>query len=131
MIENFRRFEVSSDSTGKWLVQFRWLQNAISIRHADAVDVKFFVKSGDEVREVVVALPHPVLRELSRKANRPLTDPWCMKLAALHVKHMLETGEDLDKTLVTLTEEQLERYNRQLEEIELAQQRQEQPQGVS
>ena len=25
-----------------------------------------------------------------------------MKLAALHLKHMLETGEDMEKTLVTV-----------------------------
>lgn len=119
MIENFRRFEAGPDPEGrKWVVEFRWLQNAITIRHADAVDVKFFLKSGEEVREIVVALPHGLLRELSQELNRPLTDPWCMKLAALHVKQMIETGTELEKRLVTLNKEQLRKYNQELEQIE-------------
>ena len=39
-----------------------------------------------------------------------------MKLAALHLKHMLETGEDLEKTLVTPQPEEIEQYARELEE---------------
>ena len=39
-----------------WQAEFRWHQNAISIRHCDAVDCKYHLSCEDEKREVVVAL---------------------------------------------------------------------------
>jgi hypothetical protein len=111
MMENYRRFDVGPDPFGRnWTVEFRWLQTAISIRHADTVDVKFQLISGEDVQEKVIALPHPDLLALSQKLGRPLTDPWCMKLAALHVRHMIETDQDMEKTLVTVGSADLERY---------------------
>ena len=109
-MESFRRFQAGPDPFGRtWEVEFRWLQTGISIRHADTVDVKFIVwtEDGDEQREEkqekVIALPHPDLLALSSRTGHPLTDSWCLKLAATHLKHMIETGEDLEKTLVTLS----------------------------
>ncbi|MGH9631563.1 MAG: hypothetical protein ACRD7E_24925 [Bryobacteraceae bacterium] len=117
MIENFRRFEVGPDPFGRtWLVEYRWQQTAISIRHSDSVDVKFQLMHEEDVQEKVIALMHPILLVVSRKANRPLTDPWCMKLAALHLKYMIETDTDMDKTLVTPSLEELEEYNKLLEQ---------------
>jgi len=116
MVDNFRHFQAGPDPFGRsWQVDFLWLQTAISIRHSDSVDVKFLLSDGDERMERVVALRHSDLLVLSRKAGRPLADPWCMKLAGLHVLHMVETGEDLEKTLVTVTPDQLEQYNAALE----------------
>ena len=43
-----------------------------------------------------------------------MTDPWCARLAVLHLKHMVETGEDLEKDLITLSAEQLREYNAML-----------------
>lgn len=115
MIENFRRFEVGPDPFGRlWTVEFRWLQTGISIRHADTIDVKYQLMSGEDVQEKVVALPHPALLELSRSTGRPLTDPWCMKLASLHIRHMIETDRDMEKTLVTVMPEELAKYNETL-----------------
>lgn len=59
---------------------------------------------------------HPDLLALSAKTKRPLTDSWCMKLAALHLKQMIETDMDMEKTLVTASLVDLERYNALLEE---------------
>jgi hypothetical protein len=53
---------------------------------------------------------HPYLLLLSAKLGRPVTDPWCSELAALHLRYMIETGEDMDKVLVTPSLEELERY---------------------
>ena len=105
MPDNSRRFEAGPDPFGRiWQVEFRWLQTAISIRHSDTVDVKFVVWTGGEERqERVLALPHLALINLSSHLNHHLTDPWCMKLAASHLKHMIEAGEDLEKVLVTLS----------------------------
>ena len=101
MITNFRQFEVA-DSFGKTCqVEFAWLQNGISIRHADTVDVKFFVDDGSGEQEIIIALRHTDLLQLSAETGRPLTDPWATRLAALHIMRMIETGEDLEKTLVT------------------------------
>jgi hypothetical protein len=102
---NFRRFEAGPDPFGRiWQVEFRWLQTGISIRHADTVDVKFIIwADGEEKQERVIALSHPGLLDLSRQTGHPLTDPWCLKLAAEHLKHMIKSGEDLEKTLVTLS----------------------------
>jgi hypothetical protein len=108
---NVRRFEAGPDPFGRmWQVEFRWLQTGISIRHADTVDVKFVVwTDGEERQEKVLALPHPLLLALSARTAHPLTDAWCLKLAALHLKYMIESGEDLEKTLVTLSADDLER----------------------
>jgi hypothetical protein len=105
MLETFRRFQAGPDPFGRtWEVELRWLQTGISIRHADTVDVKFIVwTEGEERQERIIALPHPDLLALSQEAGHALTDPWCMKLAAQHLKLMIESGEDLEKTLVTVT----------------------------
>ena len=117
-IMNFREFQAGPDPFGKtWQVQFGWLQTAVSIRHSDSVDVKFFLSTGKEKMEKVVAMTHPDLLALSEREDRPLTDPWCMKLAALHLKRMIETGEDIEKTLVTLNPDQLRHYAALLDKV--------------
>lgn len=105
MPDNSRRFEAGPDPFGRiWQVEFRWLQTAISIRHSDTIDVKFVIwTDGEERQERVLALQHLDLLNLSTAVNHPLTDPWCLHLAASHLKHMIEAGEDLEKVLVTLS----------------------------
>jgi hypothetical protein len=112
MIPNFRSFDAGPDPFGRtWQVEFRWLQTGISIRHADTVDVKFEVSTtGEPTQERVVALRHPDLLKLSKSTGHPLTDPWCLKLAGFHLKRMIETGEDIEKTLVTPSLAELEKY---------------------
>ncbi len=111
MIENFRSFETGPDPFGRsWKLCFLWQQNGISIRHADTIDVKWELECEGEKRDLVVALPHPLLLALAKNQNRPITDSWCMKLAGLHAVHMLATWEDMDKSLVTLSQSQLEAH---------------------
>lgn len=111
MAENLRRFTAGPDPFGRtWEAEFRWLQTAISIRHSDTVDVKFVVWTQDEEKqEKIIALPHAELLALSARTGHPLTDPWCLKLAAHHLKYMITSGEDLEKLLVTLSREDLDR----------------------
>lgn len=108
MIENYRRFEATDLFDRKWKVEFLWQQTAISIRHADAVDVKWQLSTEGEFAEKVVALPHTLLLDASKKHGHQLNDPWCMKLAAVHLKQMIETWQDMDKTLITLTSEEID-----------------------
>ncbi len=118
MLENFRQFQAGPDPFGRtWQVHFKWLQTGISIRHADTVDVKFAASpAGEPFEERIIALPHPILLEVSAKVGHPLTDAWCLKIAALHLKHMIESGEDFEKTLVTPLPEEIDRYARQLQD---------------
>ena len=50
---NFREFEAGPDPFGrKYQVMMKWLQTAISIRHADTVDVKFLLADEKGQRRV-------------------------------------------------------------------------------
>jgi len=95
-------------------VEFRWIQNGISIRHADTVDVKFEIIMEGRREERVLALPHPHLLRVAVETGHPITDPWCSRIAALHLKYMIESGDDFEKALVTLTGDQMSEYARQL-----------------
>ena len=99
---NFRQFELGPDPFGrKWQVSFKWLQTAISLRHSDTVDAKFVLQSEDTRMEKQIAMPHADLLELSRRTGHEMSDAWCSRLAAAHLKSMVESGEDLEKDLVT------------------------------
>ena len=102
---DYRNFEVPSEVTGeKYRVQFRWLQTAISLRHSDTVDVKFQVDGAGKV----VALPHGPLERICARLKTPLTDELCLRIAAEHLRHALETGEDAEKDLLTMTPARVE-----------------------
>lgn len=108
----FREFEAGPDPFGrKFQVMFKWLQTAISIRGADTVDVKFILTDENGGRsEKTIALPHASLLDLSRETGRNMDDPWCARLAVLHLLHVVETGEDIEKDLVTVLPADLKRY---------------------
>ena len=109
---NFRQFEAGPDPFGrKYQVLLKWLQTAISIRHADTVDVKFILVDENGGRtEKTIALQHADLQEISRQTGRPMDDPWCSRLAAQHLMRLVETGEDIEKDLVTVPAGDLARY---------------------
>lgn len=112
MLKNFRHFKAGPDPFGcVWQADLLWLQTAIAIRHSDSVDVKFLLSDGETRKEKVIALDHSALLDLSRKTGRPLTDPWCLRLAASHLIRTIETGADLDKTLVAVKPEELALYS--------------------
>ena len=111
-MHNFRQFEAGPDPFGrKFQVYFKWLQTAISIRHADTVDVKFVLVDEHGGRaEKTLALPHAELLTISRETDRKLDDPWCARLAAMRLAHLIETGEDIEKDLVTVSLSELRGY---------------------
>ncbi|HUB77745.1 MAG TPA: hypothetical protein VMB03_03060 [Bryobacteraceae bacterium] len=113
---SFRQFEAGPDPFGrKYQVYFRWLQTAISIRHSDTVDAQFILEdeNGGQILKTV-AMPHAALLALSHETGRKLDDPWCSRLAERHLLHMIETGEDMDKDLVTVPLADLRNYAAQL-----------------
>ena len=117
---NFRQFEAGPDPFGrKFQVLFKWLQTAISIRHSDTVDVKFVVADDDGAdTQKTIALPHADLLQVSREIGRRMDDPWCARLAAMHLLHLVETGEDMEKDLVTVLLPELQKYAAELARLE-------------
>jgi hypothetical protein len=102
---NYREFEAGPDPFGrKFHVYFKWLQTAISIRHADTVDVKFIIEEdgGGARSQKTIALHHADLVRLAGEIARKLDDPWCARLATMHLLRLISTGEDIEKDLVTV-----------------------------
>ena len=113
---NFRQFEAGPDPFGRtWRVEFKWMQTAISLRHSDTVDVKFVLRDDGTRVQKTIAMLHLDLLQLSKETGRPMTDAWCSRLAALHLKHLVETGEDMEKDLITVSPEDLAAYDVQLQ----------------
>jgi hypothetical protein len=109
---NYRQFEAGPDPFGrKYQVLFKWLQTAISLRHADTVDVKFILEDEAGARtEKTIALPHADLLRISSQSGRKMDDPWCARLAELHLKYLVSSGEDMEKDLVTVPYSDLQRH---------------------
>ena len=119
---NFREFEAGPDPFGrKFQALLKWMQTAISIRHADTVDAKFILIDENGGRtEKTMALPHAELLRVSRKTARPMDDAWCGRIAAMHLQYLVTTGEDMEKDLVALTGEEIEQYSAEIAQQENA-----------
>ncbi len=117
---NFRQFEAGPDPFGrKYQVSLKWLQTAISLRHADTVDVKFVLDSADGASiERTIALPHPDLLRAAAETGRKMDDAWCARLAEMHLLRLVQTGEDMEKDLVTVPAADLKRYAAELARME-------------
>ncbi len=122
MGENSRKFQASDAAGRVWQVEFRWQQNGISIRHADSVDCKYYLSSGEEKRELAVALMHPDLLRTAEKLGREVSDAWCLRLASAHVRRMIESGQDVENTLVVVAPEALESYAEAIDRVDRAEQ---------
>lgn len=84
-------FDVPSSLTDQaYHVQFSHLWNAISTRHADTVDTKFFVDG----RGVVVGIAHPGINDFREKAKRELTDREISFIAAEFLRERLEQEDE-------------------------------------
>jgi hypothetical protein len=115
-MQNFRQFEAGPDPFGRtWKIEFKWMQTAISLRHSDTVDVKFVLHDEDTRAEKTIAMMHLDLLQLSKETGRPMTDAWCSRMAALHLQHLIETGEDMEKDLITVSPEELAAYDARLQ----------------
>jgi hypothetical protein len=121
-MQNFREFQAGPDPFGRqYRVLFKWLQTAISLRHADTVDVKFVLtEEGGLGSEKTIALPHPELLRVSAETGRPMDDPWCARLAQSHLLYLIRTGEDMEKDLITVGYADLMRYAREVAREEKA-----------
>jgi len=59
-------------------------------------------------------LPLPALNRAAAETGHPVTDPWCHRIAAAHMKKMIESAEDIEKTLVTLDFQTVRAYAEEL-----------------
>lgn len=110
-MQNFREFEAGPDPFGvTWKVRFKWLQTAISLRHSDSVDVRFILSDGTSDAQKTISMQHRHLLELSKSSCIPMTDAWCSRLAMLHLKYLIESGEDMEKGLVSVSPKELAGY---------------------
>jgi len=111
-MENFRDFEAGPDPFGRtWHAQFKYLQNGISIRHSDSVDVRYVLDNGDEQIQKVVVIPNADIRDYSKRRNRPVSDAWCSRIAMCKLRNSIETAEDLEKDYLTVTPAEIEEYD--------------------
>jgi len=118
---NFREFEAVDPFGHKIHVLLKWLQTAISIRHSDSVDVKFVLTDESAAAiEKTVALPHPYLLRVSHDSGRVMDDPWCARIAAMHMKRLIETGEDMEKDLATVPQGDIRDYAERIAQEERA-----------
>jgi hypothetical protein len=102
MSEFVGAFEVKSRLTGQtYLCRFSHMWNAISTRHADTIDCKFFV----EGRSVVVGLAHTALVTFREQRGRHLTDREASYIAAEHLGQRL--AEEDEKTLYDVTHDEV------------------------
>ena len=113
---NYREFDAGPDPFGrKFHVLFKWLQTGISLRHADTVDVKFVLQEeGGPTSQKTVALEHAEVVRLAKELGRAVDDPWCARLATMHLLYLISTGEDIEKDLVTVPYADLQKYGSQL-----------------
>src|ERR1700709_2342123 len=98
VMENFRDFQVGPDPFGRtWHAMFKYLQNGISIRHADTIDVCFVLESPgtegepDRMQKTVVISP-PDLRPLAGRTSHKISDTMCSRVAVLKLRYVIETG---------------------------------------
>ena len=81
--------------------------------------MKFILADDNGSRtEKTIALPHAVLLQVSREMDRPMDDPWCARLAEMHLLHLVNTGEDMEKDLITVSLADLKLYATELASIE-------------
>lgn len=107
-MQNFREFQAGPDPFGvTWRVRFKWLQTAISLRHSDSVDVKFVLSDGGADTQKTIAMQHRHLVDLAKTAGVTMTDAWCSRLAMLHLQYLIESGEDMEKDLVSVSPKEL------------------------
>lgn len=115
MLENPRKFEAADPFGRTWTANLAWLQTAISIRHSDSMDVKWELSANDGTQmDRVVALMLPDLMAISRETGHPLTDSWCIRLAGLHLRNMVETWEDSEKVILTPSVDEIGGYAREV-----------------
>jgi hypothetical protein len=119
VMKNFRDFHAGPDPFGRtWHVLFKYQQNAISIRHSDSIDVCFLLSNGEETMHKIVVIQHLDIRNYAQRTGRVISDTWCSRIGMLHIKHAVETAEDLEKEYLGVTPREIEEYDEAIQQWE-------------
>jgi hypothetical protein len=119
VMENFRDFKAGPDPFGRtWHAQFKYLQNGISIRHSDSVDVCYILDNGEEHVRKTAVIQHADIRAYAARTGRPVSDPWCSRIAVCKLRHAIETAEDLEKDYLPVTAREIEEYDSKIKQWE-------------
>src|SRR5438270_13783084 len=111
-MENFRDFDAGTDPFGRtWHSQFKYLQTGISIRHSDSVDVRFVLNNGEEQMQTTIVIPNAEIRAYAKRTGRPISDPWCSRIAMCKLRHAITTAEDLEKDYLVVTPHDIAEYD--------------------
>jgi hypothetical protein len=119
-MENFRDFEAGPDPFGRmWHVQFKYLQTGISIRHSDSVDVCFLLNDEESPpRKKIVVIQNADIRAYAARTGRPVSDPWCSRIAICKLRYVIETAEDLEKDYLPVTAREIEEFDSKIRKWE-------------
>jgi hypothetical protein len=118
-MENFRDFSAGTDPFGRtWHAQFKYLQTGISIRHSDSVDVRFVLDNGEEQMQKTVVIPNAEARRYAARTGRPLSDPWCSRIAMCKLQNAITTAEDLEKDYLLVTPHEIAEYDAKIKKWE-------------
>jgi len=116
---NFRDFDAGPDPFGRtWHAQFKYLQTGISIRHSDSVDIRYVLDNGEEQLQKTIVIQNADIRAYAARTNRPVSDPWCSRLAVCKLRDSIATGEDLEKDYLPLTSREIEQYDSKIKKWE-------------
>jgi hypothetical protein len=118
-MENFRDFEAGIDPFGRtWHAQFKYLQTGISIRHSDSVDVRYVLDNGEEQVQKTIVIPNADIRAYAARTKRPVSDPWCSRIAMCKLRYAIETAEDLEKDYLLVTAREIEEFDAKIKQWE-------------
>ncbi len=96
----YEDFHVADRWTGDDL-HCRWKGTivAIATRHADAVDVRFYVNG----RPMWIALPCTACVEQKKRTGMVITDQLAAQIAGRYLKQLIEEGYDARREIYTMT----------------------------
>jgi hypothetical protein len=118
-MKNFRDFDAGPDPFGRmWHAQFKYLQTGISIRHSDSVDVRYILDNGEEQMQKTVVIHNADIRAYAARTGRPVSDPWCSRIAMCKLRNTIETAEDLERDYLPVTVREIEEFDSQIKKWE-------------
>lgn len=82
------------------------------------MDVKFLLNDGENDSQKTVSMQHRYLLEISKSSGKPMTDAWCARLAMLHLQSLISSGEDMEKDLVSVSQQELAQYDARIRQWE-------------
>ena len=78
----------------------------------------FLLSNGEESTHKIVVIQHLDIRNYAQRTGRVISDTWCSRIGMLHIKHAVETAEDLEKEYLAVTPREIEEYDAAIQKWE-------------